>query len=306
MSTAQEVRHAQVRRRGPATTAVIATVLALVGGLLLVSSSATSAAPRGRYLDEIFNAKRTPNLVYGRVQHPDGSVEKLRLDLYRPRGDRRRKRPAVIFIHGGDSSVDKRFPRNRLIPRRMAMRGFVGASINYREGTFGATREAQHDTRAAVRFLKARAGRYRIDPDKIVLIGSSAGAMDALNVNFDPADTGESGHPNQPSDVAGAISIGGGSTEPFDITLGEPPIAMIHAEDDPAIPIAAADATCEQTKAMGNVCEFFRYAAGGHPPGFIDQHKNRLIEQSARFMCRNVIGLRACHDRNDDGVRDRR
>ena len=129
--------------------------------------------------------------------------------------------------------------------------------------------------------------------------------MDALNVAFDPDDAGDSGHPGYSSAVAGAISIGGGSTEPFDITVGEPPIAMIHAEDDATVPIAAADATCEQTKALGNVCEFFRYRTGGHPPEFIRQHEDRLIEQSARFMCRNVIGLVGCRDRDDDGRVDR-
>lgn len=283
----------------------LTVLLALVGALLVIASSSTSAAPRGRYLDEIFSTKRTPDLVYGRVEHRDGTVERLRLDLYRPVGDRRRNRPAVIFIHGGTSSNDKAFARNRLIPRRMAARGMVGASIDYRDGTVGFTREAQHDTRAAVRFLKARAGRYGIDPTKIVLIGSSSGAMDALNVAFDPEDAGDSGHPGQSSTVAGAISIGGGSTEPYDITADEVPIAMIHAEDDTVVPVLAADATCEQTKAMGNVCEFFRYAEGGHPPGFIARHKNRLIEQSARFMCRHVIGLRGCRDRNDDGRVDR-
>ena len=292
-----------VRRRRAA--AVVTTVLALVGGLLLTTSSATSAAPRGRYLDEIFSAKRTPNLVYGRVKHPDGTTEKLRLDLYRPVGDRRKKRPVVIFIHGGGSDVDKRFPRNRLIPRRMAMRGWVGASINYRKGTSGIAQDAQQDTRAAVRWFRANKRRYRIDPTRIVLIGSSAGGVDALSVNFDPDDAGDSGHPNFSSAIAGAVSISATSTEPYDITTGEPPIAMIHSEDDTTIPIATSQATCEQTKAMGNTCEFFRYTQGGHPPGFIDQHKNLLIDQSARFICRQVIGLRGCHDLNDDGVRDR-
>ena len=154
MSAVQEI---SVSRRRGAAAAFAAIVMGLVAGLLVVASSSTSAAPRGRYLDEIFDAQRTANLVYGRVNHLDGTVEKLRLDLYRPVGDRRDRRPVVIFIHGGDSSVDKGLPRNRLIPRRMAKRGFVGASINYRDDTAGMTREAQHDTRAAVRWFRANA-----------------------------------------------------------------------------------------------------------------------------------------------------
>jgi acetyl esterase/lipase len=284
---------------------VVATALLLLTGLLSGGTQA-SAAPSGRYLDPVFSKVRVDSdLRYGTAQHSDGSVEPLKLDLYRPAGDRRRSRPALIFIHGGDSSVSKSLRRNRLIPHGLARRGFVSASIDYRSGTLGALPDAQHDTRAAVRWFKANATRLRVDPRRIMVIGSSAGAMNALSVALDPADAGTSGHPGYPSDVAAAIAIGGTAVEVHQIGFGEPPIAMIHASDDTVVPVAAARATCLQTTALGNVCQFFEYPDGGHPPTFIHLHLQRILEDTSRFVCAEVLGGAACRDRNGDGVVDR-
>ena len=284
-----------VRRTRPATRVRRAalgavTTLVLVAGLLLAGPGSSVAGSSTRYLDPVFSSVNVDkDQLYGRVRHLDGSVERLYLDLYRPAGDSRRNRPVLIFIHGGGSDISKNYLRNRIIPKGFARRGFVAASIDYRDGTVGSMPDAQHDTRAAVRWFKANAGRLRVDPRKIMLIGSSAGGMNALNVAFDPDDAGDSGHPGYSSTVAAAISIGAAASEPQDIGMGEPPIAMIHATDDTTVPVAAARATCLQTTALGNVCEFFEYPEGGHPPEFIDEHLSRILEDSSRFVCRQVL-----------------
>ena len=301
MSATQQHRPARAAR----VSSVVTTTLLLLAGLLYTSPQA-GAAPTGRYLDPVFSSvHKVKDIAYGRVRHSDGTVERLFLDLYRPAGDRRRNRPVLIFIHGGDSSISKNFLRNRIIPKGFAKRGFVAASLDYRDGTAGMMPDAQHDTRAAVRWFKANAGRLRVNPRQIMLIGSSAGAMNALGVAFDPDDAGDSGHPGYPSDVAGAISLGGFATEPHDIGLGEPPIAMIHATDDLKVPVATARATCLQTTALGNTCEFYEYPTGGHPPEFVDEHLKRLLEDSSRFACAHVLGGAACRDHDGDGVVDR-
>lgn len=265
-------------------------VAALVVGLVLTSARVGAAATSGRYLDPVFSTvKGTPDLVYGRVKHDDGTIERLKLDLYRPVGDTADNRPVVIFVHGGDSSVDKGLRRNRVVPMGFARRGFVAASINYRTGTSGLSRAAQHDTRAAVRWFKANAAKYRVDPRRIVVMGSSSGAVDVLNIAFNPQDAGDSGHPGYSSRVAAAVSVSGMSTQPQEIGPNEARIAMVHAADDTTIPITSAKVTCEQTKQSGNVCEFFEYAEGGHPPGFLIEYRRKITEQASRFICRNVL-----------------
>ena len=263
---------------------LLLTTLLSFGG-----SQGASGARAVRYLDPITDSVRVDkDLVYGRVVRED-AVEKLRLDLYRPAGERRGNRPVVIFIHGGDSSVDKSFDRNRIVSRSFARRGFVAATINYRKNTNGVAKDSQEDTRAAVRWFRANASRYGVNPAKITVLGVSAGGINALQVGFNPQDAGSSGNPGYSSKVASAVSISGTAYEVLEIGADEVPVAMVHALDDTTIPIVAARAVCEQTRALGNTCRFFEYAEGGHPPRFLNQNRGRIIEQVSVFLCSTIL-----------------
>lgn len=273
------------------------STLALAGLLWLsVLGAPVAAAHRGRYLNPIFSAYATTNLTYGHAHMPDGTLAPLKLDLYRPSGDTATKRPVVIFVHGGGSASDKSLKRNRSVAIGFAQRGFVAAAIDYRpDQTSGANTDAQYDVRAAVRWFKANATKYRVNPSWIAVMGSSAGAINVLNVAFNPEDPGNSGNPGYPSTVAAAISVSGYDSEPQNIGMGEVPIAMFHATDDTTIPITDALATCTQTQAMGNICDFYRYDSGGHPPPFLIQYREQITEQASQFLCTRVLGPAVCH-----------
>lgn len=83
--------------------------------------------------------------------------------------------PLVVFIHGGAwRAGDKRGGIGR-VSRLVASGDFVGASIGYRL-TGEAIWPAQiHDCKAAIRWLKKNASEYGYDPDRIAVMGSSAG-----------------------------------------------------------------------------------------------------------------------------------
>jgi predicted esterase len=280
------------------------TVTALLW--LSVLGSPVQAAHKGRYLDPMFSVYATSNLTYGSAPMGDGTFAPLKLDLYRPYGDTKANRPVVIFVHGGSSDTsDKALKRNRDVAIGFAKRGFVAASVNYRPGpAFGNNKDAQYDVRAAVRWFKANASRYRVNPNWVTVMGSSSGAMNVLNVAFHPEDPGSSGNPGYSSTVAAAISISGYASEAQNIGTGEPPIAMVHALDDTTIPIANALVTCGQTQAMGNVCDFYQYTTGGHPPNFLIVNREQITEQLSQFLCKRVLGPVVCHDANGDGQVD--
>jgi len=92
------------------------------------------------------------------------------LDIcYATRG---KARPLIVWIHGGgwESGSKDRNPALLLVAE-----GYAVASINYRL-TDDAPWPAQiEDCKAAIRFLRANADRYRIDPDRIGVWGGSAG-----------------------------------------------------------------------------------------------------------------------------------
>jgi len=97
------------------------------------------------------------------------------IDLYVPEGDRAEPWPLVCWIHGGAwAKGSKKNAGQALILARLGK--YAVASIGYR-----LTDEVQwpaqiHDCKAAIRFLRANAKTYQLDPDKVMVWGGSAGA----------------------------------------------------------------------------------------------------------------------------------
>jgi acetyl esterase/lipase len=105
------------------------------------------------------------------IRYGEGPDRSNLLDLYLP-DHVDRPTPTIVWIHGGGwSSGDK-----KLCPAiPLANQGFIVASINYRlsgQAPFPAQIE---DCKGAVRFLRAHAGQYHIDPQRIGGWGASAG-----------------------------------------------------------------------------------------------------------------------------------
>lgn len=111
---------------------------------------------------------------------------KEKLDLYQPAGRPAGTRsPAVVIIHGGGwTGGDKGAKREFVTGTALARAGYVGASINYsvREGRRWPTN--LHDCKNAVRWLRANAAELGVDPERIGVIGGSAGGHLALMVAY--------------------------------------------------------------------------------------------------------------------------
>jgi acetyl esterase/lipase len=288
-SKIEGISSASVARR----LVVVATALLALLACVPARVGAADGAP-ARYLDQAFGSVDVQsNLVYGRAPLPSGEEQDLKLDLYQPAGDRFNARPVVIYAHGGAfTKGNKESGHDWPYTDDFARRGFVSASIDYRLD--GSETDATDDMQAAVRWFKAHADEYRIDPGRITVIGSSSGAVMALSTAFAPEDPGDSGNPGYPSNVAAALSISGDSEHPDTITPGDPPIAMFHAMDDATIPYAAAEATCQDTQAQGNVCEMYAYPQGGHPPPFAIANRADIVQKSSDFLCRRILRPGAC------------
>ena len=109
-----------------------------------------------------------PNIEYA---NPDN--EHLQLNLARPK-EGAGPFPAVICIHGGGFRAGSREGYNKL-RESLAQKGFVAATISYRLAQKYQFPAAVHDTKAAVRWLRINAAKYKVDPNRIGVTGSSAG-----------------------------------------------------------------------------------------------------------------------------------
>lgn len=139
----------------------------------------------------------------------------LQLNLARPAtGDN--LRPAVLCIHGGGFRAGKRERWDDLC-KRLAERGYVAATVTYRLAPKYQFPAAVHDVKAAVRWLRANASKYHIDPERIGVVGDSAGGhlVQFLGVTGDvPQFEGEGGNPAHPSRVTCVVNYYG----PSDLT----------------------------------------------------------------------------------------
>jgi acetyl esterase/lipase len=112
----------------------------------------------------------TRDIVY--AQYPR---RELKLDLYLPPGGGQRTRPGLIVVRGGGwRSGDK--DAFSFIAGQLAKEGFVAASVEYRTSSEAKFPAAVNDVKAAVRWMRAHATMYGIDPNAIGAIGGSAGA----------------------------------------------------------------------------------------------------------------------------------
>lgn len=118
-------------------------------------------------------------LLKGRVktdiEYSQAGGESLKLDVFTPEG--KGKFPAVIFVHGGGWSGGNRTGGNDPLFAPLAARGIAWFTISYRLAPKHNYPAPIEDVHAAIRWVKAHAAEYNIDPNRIALVGESAGGQ---------------------------------------------------------------------------------------------------------------------------------
>jgi acetyl esterase/lipase len=107
------------------------------------------------------------------VEYAQHDGAKLVGDLYRPKGVA--KAPAIIAVHGGGWQNGSRAGYRYWGPY-LARSGYVVLSIDYRLGKAGTYPGSVYDLKAAIQFVRVKAADLGVDPDRIGLMGDSAGA----------------------------------------------------------------------------------------------------------------------------------
>lgn len=248
-------------------------------------------------------------------------------------------RPAIIWVHGGGFAVglDSMHALANGTAKEYAQRGYVGFSVEYRidttlfgdpgadgrppslcqwvqdnedpgDPTWEANRAqcmrnivtAQRDIQGFVRWLRAHAAQFDVDPDKIAVGGFSAGAVTAHNMAYRSEDVGPvryfTGDDRSVarSRVQAALSASGCLYPEDDGPLtrigpGDAPTSSIASELDQAVPYECVAATTRTARGDGLTAELTSYCDdGAHAAGLYREHKAATDEQWTTFLAREL------------------
>ncbi|MCU1467794.1 MAG: Carboxylesterase type [Actinomycetia bacterium] len=268
---------------------IIVAALAVIGAGCEVPDILPPGAAPVRYRDAIFTTvAKTTDVTYGSAVNLSNQTITLKLDIYKPpASDTVTSRPAIVWVHGGSfSGGDKTSPELIDESNTFAEKGFVNASIDYRLEPGGcsasgptpecihAIQEAEQDAQTAVRFLRTHAATYGIDPNRIAIGGSSAGAITAMNVGYASAE-------NPASAVRAAVSLSGANLL-SNIGPGDAPALLFHGTADPLVPYQWAVNTETQAKAANLPVFLETWQGAGHVPYV--QFRNQILTQTQNFL----------------------
>ena len=232
------------------------------------------------------------DVTYSHVVHWfNNTMRPLKLSLILPKArPYASPRPLLVWLCGGGFSI---MDKDVWIPQLtyFAQKGYTVASIEYRTNNEGAFPDPIVDIKAAIRFLRAHAKDFFIDPDRVVLGGESAGACLSLlaAVSDGIAEFEQGDHLDQPSSVQAVLDFygtayldyendifpGGPKFDTGDsgVRLGwipsmlsekMPPVFILHGNRDPLVPIEASHKLHGQLQELNIPCEMLEFDGSGH------------------------------------------
>ncbi len=231
----------------------------VTSAVLIVQAAHAQNAPLKRYRDIIFNEVSVDKDLTYYADAPKDDQKAYRFDLYQPKGDNAKLRPLMIWMHGGGFKFGSKTAKGvKLWSANFAQRGYVCASINYRLGKkenpllhfdalLRATFYATQDAKRAIAYFRKYAVKYRIDPDKIILGGNSAGSFIALEAAYSKnedfgrmasipdAEIKASGIRDQP--IYAVINYWGGIYNLEWLKNARVPIISVHGSRDGLVPL---------------------------------------------------------------------
>ncbi len=241
------------------------------------------------------------------VEYGQAGGVSLRLDLCRPTELPKEPMPVVIYIHGGGwKSGDKGdvLARKDPVSTGLMKGGYCLVTINYRLSGVAPFPAAVEDSKCAVRWVRANAGKYHLDPDRIGIWGTSSGghlALMAACADEKAGLEGKGGHAGVSSRVAAACAwypatdftkgpgvflsgrgqsagpgefIGGTleekpeackqATVATHVSKDDPPTLLIHGDKDPITPFWQSETLLKKMKDAGVDATLITVKNGAH------------------------------------------
>jgi acetyl esterase/lipase len=248
------------------------------------------------------NAKRI--VILDDIAYRSGDSKAWRLDLAMPENFGGDSHPALVIIHGGGwNAGSKRDRAYRSLLTDYALKGYVTISVEYRfikEAPFPACIE---DVKCAVRWLRAHAKEYHVDPNRIGAYGHSAGAHLVMMLALCPPSAGLEGDGGW-NEYSSALNAAAGGSTPTTlparlgdsqkysptthISAGVVPILLMHGVQDTTVPVATADEFVDKLKKAGaKDVTYVRVENANHDVVY-QQFLDRTMSEMDRFFARTL------------------
>lgn len=210
-----------------------------------------------------------------------GALGRQTLDVYAPR-QISVARPVAVFLYGGGWERGRKWDYG-WVAQALAARGFVVVLPDYRLYPQVRFPAFLRDSAQAVRWAVDHAGAYGGDPSRIVLLGHSAGAYNAVMLGLEPSYLEEAGV--DPARIAGIVGIAGpydfappqghmaevfGSgdldqTQPVRLARADaPPMLLVTGDADTIVEPRETEALGRAMRAVGGQVETRIYHGIGH------------------------------------------
>lgn len=148
------------------------------------------------------------NVVYEQVPMRGYPNVAMKMDILQPKSEK--KLPAIVYVTGG-GFINANKDNGLQLRMHLAEAGYVVSSIEYRVAPTARFPEPLEDVKASIRYLKAHADKFGIDPDRVGIVGGSAGgyltAMAGTTSGMKTFDKGE--NLNVDSSVKAAVDLYG-------------------------------------------------------------------------------------------------